>query len=192
MRLGVARHLFALAGTLAIGPFFAQGLLLACSPVLTRLFDPREFAAIAVFLLVGTAIASLSCLKLDNAIIRARSSRLAHLAALALSATLLSAIASIAIGAMIAEYLGSPHANGSTQHCCRHTSCFGGCYDVFNALALRRGLARIVTKGRIVLAVSALVIQIGLGLVSGSTKYLSWAWPRDIFALSPICGWRCG
>ena len=74
MNGGAGWQLLVLVRTLAIGPLFAQLLMLAASPVLARLYSPSEFGVVASFLLGGAAIGSIACLKLDNAIIRVSSS----------------------------------------------------------------------------------------------------------------------
>jgi O-antigen/teichoic acid export membrane protein len=46
----------------------------------------------------------------------------------------------------------------------------GGVYDILNALALRKQLARVVTRGRITLAVASMVTQITLGVYLGDAR----------------------
>lgn len=164
---GIGGQLFRLVRTLAIGPFFSQILLLAASPILTRLYSPVQFATVAFFLLGGTAIASIACLKLDNAIIRtasaldaARIATLAVISAFCFTVFIFSAsivvlfqlerMEYIALVALLAPYI-----------------LIGALYDVLNAMALRRRLAKTVTMGRLVLAIFSLVVQIVIGYLNG-------------------------
>lgn len=182
MSSGVGRQLLALVRMLAIGPLFAQILLLAASPVLTRLYLPEEFAAVAVFLLGGAAIASIACLKLDNAIVRVASSleagRIAMVATVSAFcfAVLLSSAGLIALTLLERmEYLVFVVLLGPYIF-------VGGLYDVLNALALRRCLVAIVTKGRIVLVISSLLVQICVGFLKGGAAG---------FILGLVIGYLC-
>lgn len=182
MTSGVGRQLLKLVRTLAIGPLFAQLLLLAASPILSRLYSPREFATVAFFLLGGAAIASIACLKLDNAIVRVASSleaaRIAMVAIMSafgftillfaagiVALTLLERVEYMALIALLAPYI-----------------LIGALYDVLNALALRRRLAAIVTKGRIALAISSLFVQIVVGVLKGGATG---------FVLGLVIGYLC-
>ncbi len=50
---------------------------------------------------------------------------------------------------------------------------FGGLYDVFNALALRKNMGAIVSKGRIFLSISSLFVQIAFGVLKcGATGFV--------------------
>lgn len=182
MRNAIGQQLLSLVRTLAIGPLFAQSIFLLASPILTRLYTPKDFGAVAVFLLAGTGIASIACLKLDNAVIRTNSSLLAvRTASVAAFLSLISAIVCVATGLLASHWFGTydyilyivvlgPYIF------------IGGLYDVFNALALRRHFAAVVTRGRIVLAVSSLVAQIGFGL---------WGMQAEGFIVGLVIGYLC-
>jgi O-antigen/teichoic acid export membrane protein len=174
--------LVALFQTLAIGPFFAQFLMLAASPALTRLYTPSEFGEVAMFLLVGTAIGSVACLKLDNSIIRATSSLEAfRIARVAIISALYFAIACSVVAAMIFA-LGKWTGFTTIITLLIPYVFIGGVYDVMNAIALRRHLAKIVTKGRIVLVFSTLVVQITAGIFKVGTTG---------FVLGLVVGYLC-
>lgn len=173
MSNGVGSKLFGLMKVLAIGPFFAQFLILAASPVLTRLYSPKDFAAIAVYLLVGTAIASVACLKLDNAVIRSTSSfGSARIAMVAMIAAFLVSIF-VLIVVICTVFLFDFSEYQCLALLLPLYIFIGALYDILNALGLRRYCAQLVTKGRIVLAVSSLVLQVTFGFFElGATGFV--------------------
>ena len=182
MNGGVGSQLLKSVRVLAIGPFFAQVLLLAASPVLTRLYSPAEFAAISVFLLGGAAIASIACLKLDNAIVRVASSLVA--ARIAMVATLSAfgfSVVFFAAGIVVLTLLERVEYMVLLTLLAPYVF-IGGLYDILNGLALRRRLATIVTKGRIALVVSSLLVQIIVGVMKGGAPG---------FILGLVSGYLC-
>lgn len=58
-----------------IGSLIGQGLLLAVSPILTRLYSPRDFAALTVFTGAATVFGGLATLSWDRAIVVPRGER---------------------------------------------------------------------------------------------------------------------
>lgn len=171
MKQGAGTQLLLLTRVLAIGPVFAQLLLLAASPVLTRIFLPSAFAEIAAFLLAGGALASLACLKLDNAIIKERSTgNAARAAMVALASVVVFSISAGMVTLLVAVALDNPKLKWYGVLLAAYLF-VGGVYDILNALALRKQLARVVTRGRIILAVASLVAQITLGVYLGDARF---------------------
>lgn len=173
MNGGAGWQLIGLVRTLAIGPLFAQLLMLAASPVLARLYSPSDFGVVASFLLGGAAIGSVACLKLDNAIIRAASS----LEAVRISKVAIISALSFAIVFSVFGFIALTQLNHveymNLMALLAPYIFIGGIYDVLNAVALRRQLAAIVTKGRIVLVISSLLVQIIVGVLKiGAAGFL--------------------
>ncbi len=86
------------------GSLIGQGVLLAVSPLLTRLYQPTDFAALTVFTALATVTGSLITLSWDRAIVIPRS----EIQALSVATLGLITVVALGIGLTIAAYLVGP------------------------------------------------------------------------------------
>ncbi len=61
-------RLFRSAGAVAIGTAIGQGAIVLATPLLSRMYSPAEFGALAVLLTVGNIAMALACLRYDLAL----------------------------------------------------------------------------------------------------------------------------
>jgi len=101
---------------LITGSLFAQGLVLICTPIITRLYLPDAFGTAALFISITSIIATISCLRYELAIMLPKDDRdaanlLCLCICLILLVSIISALAIYFAGSFIAKIINSPQVN---------------------------------------------------------------------------------
>lgn len=152
---------------LSFGAAASQLILLAGSPILTRLYSASEFAEFALFLAAANLLGQTACLKYDLAVVVAEKSEHARrlfvlcLAASAASAALLTAI--LPFSAAIARILRAE--NRGWLFFLPASALLMGVHAALSAMALRRKMLMALTASAFLRSSVQLVLQMLLALV---------------------------
>lgn len=150
------------------GTTVAQGIGIASTLVLARLYAPEEFGAYAFFFTIAVLFSVVSSLKYDQAVFLARSSREAtEIAALAIVVTLLvSVMGTVVIGLCVAIWNASEPArilDGKLIFLAMAIA-NGGCLVALQVLCIQRQKFAVVARSRIAQSFVAAGMGIGCGL----------------------------
>src|SRR5690606_6858201 len=158
-------------GVLVGGTAFAQALTILVLPVLTRLYDPSDFAVLAVYVAMLSIISSIACLRFEIAIPLPKSDDIAiRLMCLAL----LSVIAVTGVVSLFVFSFSDEIGQRTNTELIAYLWLlpvgvfFFGVYTVFQYWAVRRGNFKSIAKTRIVQSISGAGTQVGLGF-AGAT-----------------------
>lgn len=165
--VSAAGHFSADVGRLSAGAVASQLILLAGSPVLTRLYSAPQFAVFALFLAASGMIGQVACLKYDLAVVVAQSD---ELAGRMVSVCLASCVA---IAGLTAAALPFAKTIAAALHTDNATWLFFlpaaallmGTHAALSAAALRYGLLWALTASTVLRAAAQLLLQVLLALV---------------------------
>ncbi|WP_223533377.1 lipopolysaccharide biosynthesis protein [Pseudomonas sp. GL-RE-20] len=155
------------AGLLVGGTAFAQALMIAILPILTRLYSPEDFTVLAIYVSVLGIFSSIACMRLDIAIpIPDDDDEATSLLVLSLiSATSLAAITLILICFWpneLAALSGQPKIE-SYLWLLPLGIWFSGTYSALQFWATRKKKFIDITKTRFSQAISSSCVQLGFG-----------------------------
>lgn len=153
----------------ATSAIFSQGLLLACTPILTRLYTPADFGVLAVFVSILGVVPVVACFRYDIAISLSKDKQESfHTLALCL---LGACLCTLAVGILFGSGVLAHSTSGLDQ-----IQPYGWlvalgtlAVGVFTALNAWAGYAQkfsLIAKLKIKQAFSSVVVQIGLGLLT--------------------------
>lgn len=182
--MGVLRR----TGLLLLGSVGSQGVALALSPLLTRLYGPVEFGVLGVFMAVAGIAASVASLGLEAAVVVERDpeqARFAYGLALALGAVVALAAAGAAFGASLAGWTGGLPAPVLAMVPVSVLALGWGQAMAGRALALERPSA--VAAGRFMRAAGVGAAQVTLAAVAASgTALVAGAVVGQVAALAAV------
>lgn len=155
------------AGLLVGGTAFAQALMVAILPILTRLYSPEDFTILAIYASVLGILSSIACMRLDIAIpIPDNDDDAVNLLVLSLSSASLLALATLIIVWVwpqeISVLSGQPRIE-SFLWLLPLGVFFSGTYSALQFWATRKKKFIHITKTRFTQAISSSSVQIGLG-----------------------------
>jgi O-antigen/teichoic acid export membrane protein len=161
------RRLMMLSG----GTVGGQALMVAVSPILTRLFTPEEFGVLAVYIAVAGILGSVMALRYEFAVPISRSEEeAATLVAIGLAATLaLDALLVLAMALLnrpLAELLGMAGAAGLFWFL-PLLLLLRGANVVLAYWSIRRGTFRLNAVSNFAMLATQALAQLGLGLLHG-------------------------
>jgi O-antigen/teichoic acid export membrane protein len=202
---GFRSKVFQVAGGTALG----QGLLVASSPLLTRLYTPADFGVLAVYLSLVSVLVVVASLRLENAlpIPADDGSAVNLLAACLLFLALTTAFSSLLIWLLRAEllrWMGEPGLGPYLWLV--PVSIFGaGLYQIFNCWAIRKQGFRRIARTKVTQSLTQILVQVAAGLWSpgplgllvgdaigrtnGSRTLAMLDWRKD-WADLRLVGWR--
>jgi O-antigen/teichoic acid export membrane protein len=201
----LARSIALLAGSTAVG----QGVVIAASPLLTRLYTPGEMGLLAVYMSIVLLLMPVASGRYDLAVpLPRRSVTAANLLAVSLLfAVCLSAalaLASLAFGRPLLRALGSPEL-GPHLWLVPLGLLAAACYQSVSAWAVRVGEFGRLARTRLSQAVLMVLVQVAGGALGGGAAVLLMgdalgraggtgglarlAWSRDRASLSRV-RWR--
>lgn len=156
-------------GVLVGGTAFAHAITLVTLPIVTRLYTPSDFSALAVFASLLSILSVAACLRFDVAIpIPENDAEALNLLALSLSCTVIVAtlVALPALGApqRLASWLNQPIL---AQHLwlLPFGVAFAGTYSTLQMWNVRRKAFAVIARNRIGQSAAASGTQLGLGLL---------------------------
>lgn len=160
----------AAVATLVGGTAFAQGLMVAVLPLLTRLYSPADFEVLALFTASLSLVTVVSCLRLNIAIPLPDQEQIAAtLLVLSLAAaSIFSALGLLAVtvfGGMITELLGEP-AIAPYLWLLPIGILMSSAYTALQYWASRKKRFTLITKTRVVRALTGAGAQVGVGVIS--------------------------
>jgi len=167
-----ARGVALLAGGNALGQF----MMLAASPILTRLYSPEDFGLLAVYMSITYILQVVLSMRYEQAINLSHNMREAMaLVKLCLIIVLLFATASLAtvllFGETLANLLGAPEL--ARYFWMIPVSLFLlGSFNTFNYWRVREGEFAVIGKARLKQVIASLVVQIG-GFSFGAVSLLA-------------------
>lgn len=153
-----------LAGSTALG----QGLIVAVTPVLTRLYTPEDFGVLAVYVSILTLFLSIASLRYEYAVPLPRQDLEAvNLLAVGIGLLLLMCILCVAGiyvgGEALMSWTETPALRGYLW--LLPLSLFGaGLYQLFSYWALREKAYGLIGRTRLTQSLSMLATQLGLGV----------------------------
>ena len=162
-------HLTRAIATLASGTALAQALTVLAAPVLTRLYTPEDFGALAVFTTFFGVIIAVACLRYDASIpVADDESVAANLLAVAAGVALVTAgVAAVVIavlgGEALARSVNTP-ALASLLWLLPPGVLLAGLYNALSFWAVRRRSFGRIAHTRIAQGCGQVVIQIALGI----------------------------
>jgi O-antigen/teichoic acid export membrane protein len=161
---------------LATGTALGQALIVLASPVLSRLYDPTAFGALAVIMAIASPIAQLGTLKYEYGIVLAkRFEEAANLAVLsvgfAISTTLISAACVFAAGDWIAGAFDAS-ISAPLLFFAPGIALIVGLSNVLNSWANRKKSYKVIASSHIVNSACTVFIQITMGLLDAAAKGL--------------------
>jgi O-antigen/teichoic acid export membrane protein len=153
--------------TLSVGIVLGQGLIMASSPILTRLYTPAEFGLLAVFVSFSGIIGMMMALRYEFAIPICRDdSEAVNLSGVAVIVTLVISIVLVLsvwlCGPTIAALIAQPEF-AAILWLLPPTMLIVGLSIPLEYWSLRRGAFRINSQSRVVLAASQISIQLLCG-----------------------------
>lgn len=164
--------------TLAAGNTIAQSIPLALSPLLTRIYTPKDFGVLGLFLAMTSILGSISNGRYELAIMLPEENEDAiNIAALgmviAMSISVICLIIVILFKAKIADWLGSEEI-GVWLYFMPASIILTGLFNVLNYLNSRMKLYKDISKATIYKSVAASVVQLSVGYAkSGATGLIS-------------------
>jgi O-antigen/teichoic acid export membrane protein len=182
-RLGVfhpgSHSFFRNSAIVASGQAIGYALALAASPVLSRLYGPREFGLLAVFVTLTSVFGTLATMRYDNAIPLPKDERTAEL----LTALARWMLTSVTLGLIVVAVVFGDWFDGSIFHSgnvpftwllVASVASFASC-EIHVAHAIRRGDFGQLSKMRVAQAVTCLATQlcVPIILISGSAGLLT-------------------
>ncbi|WP_312817388.1 hypothetical protein [Pseudomonas sp.] len=129
---GFVRAVVLVAG----GAFVSQGLIVAVTPLLTRLFSPESFGVLAAFTSALTILISLASLKFELAIPQVKVERQAFEVAV-LSFYILGVLAVISIVLLVGLWLLVPDSFQDYYWLAPPGLLFGGAFQIATYIAIR-------------------------------------------------------
>jgi O-antigen/teichoic acid export membrane protein len=191
---------------IAGGTALAQGMLVAVSPLLTRLYSPADFGVLAVYLSIVSILVVVASLRLETALpIPADDvEALDLLAVCLLLVALTSSVSAVALWLLrerVLAWMGAP-ALGPFLWLVPVSIVGAGLYQVFNCWAIRKqGFARIA-RTKITQSLTQILVQVAGGLwfsgplgllvgdavgrTNGSRTLMMLDWDRDWAALRQV------
>lgn len=174
--ISVKRGFFSSVIILAGGNAAAQLILLAASPVLTRLYSPEDFGVLAVFAALLSSIVVFSALSLEVAIpLPDKDSLAARLVVIALfgvtCTTLLCVLTVMIYRYLIASALGVPEL-AEYLWLLPFGIFFAGIYQVLNFWCVRKNYFWIITRTKLTQSLISVGVQI-LGAFAGPISLIS-------------------
>jgi O-antigen/teichoic acid export membrane protein len=155
--------------TLMTGTGFAQGIMLAAAPILTRLYTPEDFGLLGTYMAIFTSLSVLSCWSYDPAIVLPEKEEdAANLLVLAFTITTGMSATILGMVAMFrqptATLLGAPGLSDLLW--LLPVSIFGtGLFQAFNYWSIRKKQFERVAVARIFRSVATVAMQTGFGSV---------------------------
>lgn len=163
-RRGLLRHMATIAGGSALGQF----VVLAATPLLSRIYSPAEFGEYAAFLAMCGVFLAVACLRYDAALNASgdeEAARIFHVACLAaaVTAALVFLFAWSGWGGGLLERVIGRHVAASWVAA---AALVCGIYQATSSMAIRRGLfgwSSLLRAGQpVMFSISAVVLPIGL------------------------------
>lgn len=154
---------------LILGTGIGNGLALALSPVITRLFDPANFGSFTLLAAVAMVLAPLMSLRLELAVPLAEtdsaSFAIVH-AGLAASVSLGTACSAFfyVVGPVLGDASGQ-HVAGQWLWVTPIMASAMSCFSVLNSLAIRAARYRAIARRNVVMVGTTLGLQISAGLL---------------------------
>jgi O-antigen/teichoic acid export membrane protein len=176
LRLAVMRSVFLRdVGFLAWGVAIAQIALLACSPILTRLFTPEAFGAFSLVMAAAGMISVFATLRLESILPAVKSTvRALHLlqlllmVAAAVSAVALAAV--IAFGDGISAALSMPAGGSASLYALPALVMTFAAYSGVRSWLIRQGRFKPIGRGQVGRVAVCLTVSIGLGVAGAFAK----------------------
>ncbi len=161
---GFLRHVAVLAGASAAG----QGLLLAATPILTRLYSPAEFGALAVYTAIASTAVVLASLRYEAAIALPEDdtdaiSLLALSLVLAAGSALVAAAAVVLLGGKLASWTATPELSGILWFLPLAVA-GGAAYQALSYWSTRRAAFGTIARTKVAQGVAGLGTQASLGV----------------------------
>lgn len=155
------------AGMLVGGTAFAQALMVAILPILTRLYSPEDFTVLAIYASVLGMLSSVACMRLDIAIpIPDKDDDAVNLLILSLASSCLLAITILILICIWPSEIATLSGQPKIEYYLWLLPVgvwFSGSYSALQFWATRKKNFIHITKTRFSQAVSSSSIQIGLG-----------------------------
>ncbi len=157
---------------IAGGSAFGQGLAVLASPILTRLYTPKEFGELAVFVALIAILASVASLRYELAIPLASEEEAPKLLWLSLLLALLSGIGLFIVvawfGKLCASWLGVP---GLSPYLWVLPTgvVLVGLYQSLSSLAIRQGNYSAIAQTKVRQGIGMVISQVALGLFGAKT-----------------------
>jgi O-antigen/teichoic acid export membrane protein len=150
------------------GTALTQGLLVAASPLLTRLYSPEDFGVLAVYMSLVVFVVIGATLRYECALpLPEDEGEAIHVLALCLllvaATTTLAALALFLLGERLLGWLRTPQL-GPHLWLVPVSILGAGLYQVFNCWAIRKGGFRRMARTKVTQGVTQLAVQIGLGV----------------------------
>ncbi|WP_176507367.1 oligosaccharide flippase family protein [Pseudomonas urethralis] len=158
---GFVRAVVLVAG----GAFVSQGLIVAVTPLLTRLFSPESFGVLAAFTSALTIMISLASLKFELAIPQVKVERQAFEVAV-LSFYILGVLAVISIVLLVGLWLLVPDSFQDYYWLAPPGLLFGGAFQIATYIAIRNKDFKGLTSANIQRSVVQSILQVAAGLAS--------------------------
>ncbi len=156
-------------GTLAFATSLSQVIVVATAPLLTRIYTPDQFGALAVFTAILATASIVACLRFDYALLVPEESREAEsVAQLALWTTVLVSAVSLGLIAMfrsrISVTVGVPELSAYLW-LLPLGILSNGWYSTYSRWAVRVRGFTILAHSQVLNAAGASMVQVGLGLL---------------------------
>lgn len=163
-------------GLLVTGSLAGQAILLASTPIITRLYSPNELGLLAVYASLLTIIVTVASLRFEMAIPLPNSARRAQgLVALSvclvLASAMVVAVVVTACGRGVSAAIGVDEF-GSYIWLLPFGVVGAGLYQVFNYWAVRSREYHAITQTRVVQSICQTTAQVGLGIAFGGATSL--------------------
>ncbi|HLO68608.1 MAG TPA: oligosaccharide flippase family protein [Holophaga sp.] len=169
---GFRRKVLQVAG----GTALAQGMIVACSPVLARLYSPADFGVLAVYVSLVSLLVTVASLRFEQALPLPKGE--GEAASLLLLCILLVATTTLGGGLVIhllrrpiLAWMGEPRL-GPFLWLVPVSVLGGGLYQVFNAWAIRKERYDRIARTRLTQSLTQLGIQVGAGALGAGAAGL--------------------
>jgi O-antigen/teichoic acid export membrane protein len=151
------------------GTAIAQVVAAASSPILSRLYDPKDFGVLSFFTAVVSVLVILGSWRYEQAIPVAKRDRQAsNLLALSIALLLMMSLATLVVtllfGGRIAQLIGDPSI-GKFIFLIPLGLLGSGGYQAFNFLAIRQQSYARISTTKITQGIGMVLSQVGLGLL---------------------------
>lgn len=161
---GDSRAFLRKAAIVASGQAIGYGLALAASPILSRLYGPRDFGLLAVFVTLTSVLGTLATMRYDNAIPLPKDERSAELlTSLAKWMLVLATLCLIVVAAIFGKWFDSSVFNSGTAPftwlLVAAVASYASC-EIHVAHSIRRGAFGELSKMRVAQAVACLAMQL--------------------------------
>jgi O-antigen/teichoic acid export membrane protein len=157
------------SATVALGQAIGYALALVASPVLSRLYGPRDFGVLAVFVTLTSVLGTLATMRYDNAIPLPNNERSAEvLAALAkwlvIAAAICLSLAALLFGSWLDDDIFSSGSAPFSLLLVVAVLAYAGC-EIHVAKVIRRAAFAELSRMRVAQAVSCLATQLLVPIV---------------------------